>query len=234
MYGRDANPAWPGLWLESLADISPEILRSALRKLEQVFVPTSACPFPVPGNVRSIVNAARDAEQKDQAESAWHRTLEAIERQNPDLGWKGPALDARCAHAARAAGGWLAIWNMTSDKLVWAKKAFTECHLRDNLLEEAGEDAPRTLQTLVERAAAKMELPELPAAPTESEHQANLSKIKSIIRQAAIAEPAAPAAQRAAAAGPTVCGCGAKVDIQDYVKHVTTDCPTKGHEMAHD
>jgi hypothetical protein len=125
------------IWTETLMDQSLDVLAPAFRKLERTFKPTAAAPFPVPAHLLDLITSARAAAIADEAESAWQSLLEQVQRQyHPDLGWKGPSLDPRIDHAARAAGGVHWIWECSEGDLVWCKKRFIECCLRDEQLAE--------------------------------------------------------------------------------------------------
>ena len=131
------NPAWLPLWIQDLCDIAVELLEPAFLKLERTFKPTAASPFPAPAHLRELLETARSISADDEAETAWHGLLGAVQRcYHPDLGWRGPKLAERIDHAARAANGVHYLSQCSEDDLVWAKKRFVECFPRDRELAE--------------------------------------------------------------------------------------------------
>jgi hypothetical protein len=125
------------IWCDVLRDVSVDLLGPAFQKLERTFKPTVAAPFPSPAHLLELLSDVRAREIENSAESAWQHLLDRLERQyHPDLGWNGPSLDPRIDHAARAAGGIRWILECSRAELVWCKKRFTECYVRDEKLAE--------------------------------------------------------------------------------------------------
>src|ERR1700674_1663670 len=73
LYNVVPSEALSGIWLEALGDLRPEILSAALLRVEREFVPTHACPFPVPAHLRQIVAKVNENENNVEAESAWQK-----------------------------------------------------------------------------------------------------------------------------------------------------------------
>jgi hypothetical protein len=129
LYGRDINPAWVPLWLESLKDLSPQIVEMAFIELGKTFIPTAAAAFPAPAHLRNVIARANEKIPTLKAEHAWQELLDWIRTNyHPDLGIdrKAPELDALTWHAAKAAGGLRHLWECPTSELQWAKKRFIE------------------------------------------------------------------------------------------------------------
>ena len=149
LYDREPNPEWPGMWTEHLEGLPGNGIVWAFRQLEKTFIPTLACPFPVPAHVRELLERPAKLALDRAAELAWQTTLEAINQHyHPDLGWRGPALAQ--PDAVNAAGGIDYLWRASATKLIWAKKAFLESYLRDEQLKQYGEPAPEIRKLLAE------------------------------------------------------------------------------------
>ena len=136
LYNRDLAAPIFGIWFDTLKDLKPDVVGIAFNRVEKTFVPTSACPFPTPAHVRAFIDEANENSKQVEAEDTWNGALAAIEKQyHPDVGWRGPTLDWRTEHALRAAGGAHFISQCPGNDLVWAKKRFLECYLRDEQLQ---------------------------------------------------------------------------------------------------
>jgi hypothetical protein len=137
LYDRELSSVIYTIWTDALKDQGLDVLACAFRKLERTFTPTAAAPFPTPAHLLELITRVRYAANAENAEKAWHDLLERSQRQfHPDIGWKGPGLDPRTDRAGRAAGGIRRICGCRETELVWCKKAFIECYLRDYILEE--------------------------------------------------------------------------------------------------
>jgi len=133
------------VWSEVLKDIPREKLIGYFRRLEAGFVPTSACPFPMPAHILQMVAEEKAVADGAAAEKAWQKTLKTIlDFFQPTIGWKRWApkrpLDKKCERAAAAAGGLDAIYFATDDKLIWIKKDFLKAYAADP--GDSPEDAP--------------------------------------------------------------------------------------------
>jgi len=131
------------IWIEQLADISPDVLAHAFDRLAK----TWAWPrLPTPGDVRAAIDNAEGLRFELKAEDAWHSALDYCSRHyHPDFGVdrQAPELSGAMAHAIRAAGGARRLFNCSTDDLVWAKKMFVEdftqlhqLHLDEHLLSD--------------------------------------------------------------------------------------------------
>lgn len=131
------------VWARRLVDLSPEQIQAAFEKLEKCFEPTAACRFPMPVHLLKHVEEATHAQSEESAESSWHDTMRAIERQyHPDISWRGPRLPDRADRSLRAAGGEHYVANCPETDLIWAKKRFIEEWLRSEVLERDGNLLP--------------------------------------------------------------------------------------------
>jgi hypothetical protein len=136
LYNREINPVLVPIWLEALRGYSEDVIEAAFAKVRETFSPTAACTFPTPAHVMIFVRGAEKENLDDDAETAWKSLLNKIEAHyHPDLGWKGLRLTSRMDHAARAASGVHYISQCSESDLIWCKKRFIECYLRDEKLD---------------------------------------------------------------------------------------------------
>lgn len=125
------------IWEEALADLDPAVVVERFRDVERTFVPTAACPFPTPAHIRASVDRVKKLALDQEAEGIWQSFLEQLTKYYfPDNGWRGGILHPRVQEAANAAGGLHAIYIADSAQLVWRKKEFVACYLRNAQLEE--------------------------------------------------------------------------------------------------
>jgi hypothetical protein len=158
LYDRDVTEPMEALWMESLAGVDSRLAETALRHLEKTFIPTMACPFPVPAHILNLLKDAQSTECAADAERAWQTSMAVIlHLYHPDIGWHGPPLEGRERRAVEAAGGLRYLYAIPDDKLVWAKKAFIECYLRDDRLEKSAPLLAPELRPLLSEAAKKLE-----------------------------------------------------------------------------
>ena len=137
VYDRELPSTLFSIWPDALKHQPLEVLPAAFAKLERTFKPTAAAPFPAPAHLLEMLTDLRAAAAEDRAESAWQFLLQTLQKQfHPDLGWRGPQVHLRIAHACRAAGGIRRLWDCPTSELQWAKKGFVECYLRDEKLTE--------------------------------------------------------------------------------------------------
>lgn len=137
LYDNEPNPAIDAVWAEALADIDPAKLITLFRKLENTFMPTSACPFPTPAHLRALFEEEQTIERAKDAELAWQVLLHVIGKHyhpNVEGGWKrgAPELPPRTVAAAKVAGGIPFLWNCTTAQLIWAKKEFIIAYGRES------------------------------------------------------------------------------------------------------
>src|ERR1700674_2550585 len=128
LYNVVPSEALPGIWLEALKDLRPEILSAALLRVEREFVPTQACPFPVPAHIRQMLAKVNDNEKTIEAESAWEKALDwSRHKWHPDLRNSNlPALPHKIVKALGAAGGTPHLWQCSEEETQWARKRFIE------------------------------------------------------------------------------------------------------------
>jgi hypothetical protein len=152
------------IWTAALKDLPVASLEPSFAKLIRNFTPTSAAPFPSPGHLRQYVTDAQRTTREGDANEAWDKWLPIVTRYaSPDIGYKGPKIPARIDHALRAAGGLDLVASCPTADLVWRKKEFVECFIRDEELPEAHRIAPSVMAALAPVAAAKQIAP--PAKP---------------------------------------------------------------------
>jgi hypothetical protein len=132
------SPAVFDIWDEALAGISAEKIGIAFSRLLKTWHFPN---MPLPADVRGPIDKAESAATEGRAEEAWQNLLAHVnEWCHPDgivtFGSTVPKLSARVDHAACAAGGNRYLYDATREQLVWAKKRFIECYLRDETLQE--------------------------------------------------------------------------------------------------
>lgn len=149
----ELDPLMVPLWVEALSGWRLDLVAAAFKKVISTFEPTNACKFPVPAHVLKILENRAEVNLEDEAETEWQSLLQKIEAHyHPDVGWRGPKLSSRSDHAAKAASGVHYISQCSEGDLVWAKKRFIECYLRDEKLE--GEDFSPEMKQLMNPLAA--------------------------------------------------------------------------------
>lgn len=100
--------------------------------MEQTFKPTSACPFPVPANLRDVIADVVEASVSIKADQAWSTLLRNLQWDafNPEK------LSERTRHAVSASGGFEHLESCPLEDLVWAKKRFIEAYQAFTVVEE--------------------------------------------------------------------------------------------------
>ncbi len=137
----DPSPGIPSLadiWVTAFQDLNPGTLNAAFQTLLQNWIPRYV-KFPAPGDLRAIVNAPKLLRREADAEAAWQEVLKELRHFHPDLGWytgTRTGFTGTLQVAVKAAGGVTHLWNATRDQLVWAKKDFLACYLREVKLAE--------------------------------------------------------------------------------------------------
>src|SRR5256885_496544 len=130
----EPSTAIDAIWAETLSAISAEKLIGYFKRLEASFVPTSACPFPMPAHILAFAAEQAAMMRTAEGEKAWQEVLGAIRKYfHPTVGWKPwtpakPPFRVRAEKAAIAAGGLEAIYLAPDDKLVWIKKEFLKAY----------------------------------------------------------------------------------------------------------
>lgn len=129
----DRGPRFVELWVSALVDLRPEALEAACRKAMQV------CKFfPVPAEVRGLIEKAQAGAFELKAEEAWRKALRfSTELWHPDTGvmrfrdprsgeYRQPELPPAIREALSAAGGCAYLFNCSREELPWARKRFIE------------------------------------------------------------------------------------------------------------
>lgn len=159
-FDRQLTPGLIALWEEQLHAIEvPHLVRAFQQALD------TCTFFPKIADIKGVLAQANAVVETDETEQAWQSVLRKLERFSPDVDTV-PAISASIDHAVRAAGGFLELFNMSTEDLQWAKKRFVE-HLKnikrlaeveENFLPNGGD-----MRKILREAAAKM--PALPEAP---------------------------------------------------------------------
>lgn len=139
IYGRAVEAETLGVWVDALKFLTPTQIQAGFDRIEKTFIPTSACPFPVPAQLLSHIWDAQGNQSKVEAEEAWESLLDWMHRYyRPDCrDMKYPLMESNIRHAASAAGGLEHISTCPVEKeLPWAKKKFIEAYLRMAQLEK--------------------------------------------------------------------------------------------------
>jgi hypothetical protein len=156
LYNVVPSEALPGIWLDALRDVKPELLKAVLLRLEGEFVPTHACPFPVPAHIRQLLAKVNEGEKNVEAELAWRQALDwSRNHWHPDFVSSDlPDLPAKARQALGAAGGAAYLYSASEEETQWAKKRFIEFYeslgqLQDNALLLKGGQAKTILRSLM-------------------------------------------------------------------------------------
>lgn len=125
-------------WVDALKFLTPTQIAAAFERLERTFIPTAACPFPVPAQLLGWVGVAEENKSKLDADQAWEDLMLWMSRWYfPDCrDMKRPAMQERIAKSVNAAGGLAHINSCSLSELAWAKKRFIEAYLSLGKLEE--------------------------------------------------------------------------------------------------
>lgn len=142
-------PSFMEVWTMALLSISlPELDRAFLQVLE-TWRPEYGRKFPVPGDVRHILDAEALVAATDEAEQAWKKFLRIIDSHfHPDVGWRDEShknlvlSDPHMRAAAECAGGVFAVWNMKESERLWAKRRFVEEYVKRQTIESRLPAAP--------------------------------------------------------------------------------------------
>lgn len=126
------------VWVDAVKFLMPSQIEAAFDRLEASFIPTSACPFPVPANLLAFIEHATSNQLSLDAERAWDDLLLWMQRYyRPDCrDMKYPLMESRMVQASIAAGGLEHISSCPIAQLPWAKKAFIGAYLGLGKLEE--------------------------------------------------------------------------------------------------
>jgi hypothetical protein len=138
IYGRAVEAETLSVWIDAVKFITPTQIAAAFDLLEVTFIPTAACPFPVPANLLKFTEDAQSNQEVVNAGIAWEDLLLWMQRYyRPDCRDKRyPLMESKMTHAANAAGGLEHISSCPIKDLAWAKKRFTEAYLSLAKLEE--------------------------------------------------------------------------------------------------
>src|ERR1017187_2103996 len=71
MYSRELSTELVTIWMRVVDGIAPERVDAACKKLIKEFVPTSACPFPVPAHLMKFFDGEKTAIDFSAMEDAW-------------------------------------------------------------------------------------------------------------------------------------------------------------------
>lgn len=132
LYAYVPNDLVAPIWREEFCKLTEVAFEAACRKVEQTFKPTSACPFPVPANLRDVIAEVVDASESIKADQAWSTLLRNLQWDafNPEK------LSERTRHAVSAAGGFEYLESCPLSELAWAKKRFIEAYQTFVFVEE--------------------------------------------------------------------------------------------------
>lgn len=130
-YGKEITPPFARIWVDALEDLSLEEIAEGFKRVQKTFVPTSACPFPVPAHLRTQIDASRENLTNVRAEAGWEKALTWVRRYyRPDCrDKKYPDLGEQLWRSLGAAGGPAFVSDCSMDELAWAKKRFIEAYL---------------------------------------------------------------------------------------------------------
>jgi len=148
-------------WVTRTLDIPEAQLAAALEKLVATWPPPGCSrAFPMPGDLRAIIEGAQRLRDSCADEAAWQKVLHLA----PDLGSDYTIASARqpddavLLAAVRAAGGWHHIATCTNHELQFARRTFLEVYARQQALPEAEKllvpgDLSKQIAELAERKA---------------------------------------------------------------------------------
>ena len=135
-FGKELEEPTFKSWARALDDLSREQIIEGFRRMEKSFIPTAACPFPVPAHLRAHVDEARANAVNLTADSAWEKSMEWVRRYwRPDCrNMTRPELSQLLWRSLCAAGGADWVSECPLEELAWAKKRFIEAYLGLNKL----------------------------------------------------------------------------------------------------
>ena len=136
--GRAVEDVTRKVWINSLKFLMPQQIEAGFDRLESGFIPTAACPFPVPAHLLAVVAEAEENKEEIDAENAWSDLLNWMHLfYRPDCRDREyPLMAFRMYSAAQAAGGLEHISTCPMKELPWAKKRFIEAYLSLGKLEQ--------------------------------------------------------------------------------------------------
>jgi hypothetical protein len=130
------------IFIDSLKGMAPDVVDAAMRRVEETFVPTAACPFPVPAHIRQHVANADTALHSLVAEEAWNAALAWTRNWylGVDLGFdrRAPELEEKQRRGIIAAGGFEHVSTCSLEELKWAQKKFLENYAHQETVERDG------------------------------------------------------------------------------------------------
>lgn len=138
LYSREISQELIKTWLKLTSHYPSAKLDVAFKKLSQTFVPTSACPFPVPAQLAEQFTTENSAVDFAAMNAAWQKLDERM------MGYKYESMPwtTQELFCIRAAGGFNALVQMTFSEFQWAKKRFCEAWTRWNEMPEEAKALP--------------------------------------------------------------------------------------------
>lgn len=129
--GRVVEDITRKAWINALKFLVPEQIEAGFDRLESGFIPTAACPFPVPAHLLAMVAEAEKNREKLDAEQAWDDLLQWMAwNHRPDCrDKKYPLMQEKWVKSVAAAGGLEHISSCPIADLTWTKKRFIEAYL---------------------------------------------------------------------------------------------------------
>ena|SRR5579871_1626750 len=132
------QPITRDMWVNALKFLMPQQIEAGFDRLESGFIPTAACPFPVPAHLLAVIAGAEENKEEIDAENAWSDLLNWMHLfYRPDCRDREyPLMAFRMYSSAQAAGGLEHISSCPIKDLPWAKKRFIEAYLGLGKLEQ--------------------------------------------------------------------------------------------------
>lgn len=128
--GQEVQAITLQAWVNALKFLMPQQIEAGFDRLESGFIPTAACPFPVPAHLLAMVSEAGKNQERMDAEQAWEDVETWLVRWYADChDRKYPLMDERLRKSLKAAGGPSYVKNCPLKDLAWAKKRFIEAYL---------------------------------------------------------------------------------------------------------
>ncbi len=136
--GREVTAGTKEVWVDAVKFLMPQQIEAGFDRLESGFIPTAACPFPVPAHLLAVVAGAEENKEEIDAENAWSDLLNWMHLfYRPDCRDREyPLMAFRMYSSAQAAGGLEHISSCPIKDLPWAKKRFIEAYLSLGKLEQ--------------------------------------------------------------------------------------------------
>jgi len=149
IYGREVERETCEVWVDAVKFLTPTQIQAGFDRMEKTFIPTAACPFPVPAQLMSVIADAQGNKALLDAEQAWVDAELWLSRWYEDCRDKEyPLIDPRIMKSMEAAGGLSYVKNCPLKDYAWAKKRFIEAYLSLGQLER---DQPLLVATQMMR-----------------------------------------------------------------------------------